>query len=57
MDHRQRGGENALQFVDRVIGELRWVEEALDSGARRARDSSKTAPHLQCHRREEPVDL
>jgi hypothetical protein len=46
MDDRQRGGENALRFVDRVIGELRWVEEALDSGARRARDSFKTAPHL-----------
>jgi hypothetical protein len=54
MDDRQRGGENALRFVDRVIGELRWVEETQDSGARRARDSFRTAPDLWCYRREEP---
>jgi hypothetical protein len=48
MDLRQRGGENALRFVGMVIGDLRSMEEALDNGARRARDSFGTAPHLQC---------
>jgi hypothetical protein len=47
MDRRQRGGENAFRFVDMAIGELRSREEALDSGARRARDSLRTAPHLK----------
>jgi hypothetical protein len=44
MERRQRGGENAFPFVEKVIGELRSREEALDSGARRARDSIRTAP-------------
>jgi hypothetical protein len=47
MDHRQRGGGNALRFVEMLVGELRSVEEALVNGAERARDSFRTAPHLQ----------
>lgn len=46
MDSRLRGGDNAFRFVDMVIGELRSVDEALDNGARRARDSLRTGPRL-----------
>jgi hypothetical protein len=47
MERRQRGGQNAFPFVEMAIGELRSREEALDSGARRARDSIRTAPRLE----------
>lgn len=49
MERRQRGGQNAFPFVEMAIGELRSREEALDSGARRARDDVRNAPRPETH--------
>jgi len=49
MERRQRGGQNAFPFVEMAIGELRSREEALDSGAGRARDGVRTALRPEMH--------